>query len=154
MTTDNNGIEHGLKRSYKWPNVMKAFLKKNPACAVCGKADAVNVHHIAPFEFIVNFGRPELELDERNLITLCEAESGKPEENHHLWVGHGGDFKKVNISVREDAQKYNGQTLQQLKEDKEFMEDITDNSLPPIDKLTPEQNSKFLDWLNKTYPKN
>ena len=153
MTTDDKGIEHGLKRSPKWPAVMKDYLKKNPACAVCGKTDAVNVHHVAPFEFVINFGRPELELDEKNLITLCETESGKPEENHHIWVGHGGNFKKANLNVREDAQKYHGQTMQQLKEDKEFMDEITTKSFPPVDQLTEEQKKTFIDWLNKTYPK-
>jgi hypothetical protein len=35
------------------------------------------VHHIFPFHYCIALGRPDLELDDRNLITLCEDEQGK-----------------------------------------------------------------------------
>jgi hypothetical protein len=144
---------HNQKRSPEWPKVMHDYLSKHPACEACGKVGAVNVHHVAPFEFIINFGRPELELDENNLITLCESESGKPEENHHIEIGHAGDFKKANLNVRQDASRYYGETLVQLKENTQFMEEIKANALPPLDQLTPEQKTYFQNWLDTTYPK-
>ena len=144
---------HNQKRSPLWPKVMRNYLSVHPACEACGRMDAVNVHHVAPFEFIVNFNSPELELDERNLITLCESESGKPDENHHIWIGHAGDFKKANLNVREDAKKYYGLTLVQLKENTQFMEGIRMNAMPEFDKLTESQKAQFQSWLDLTYPK-
>ena len=49
-------------------------------------------------EFVRRAGGRELELDERNLITLCEAG-----ENHHFVVGHLGDWRSYNPEVRGDA---------------------------------------------------
>jgi hypothetical protein len=80
-------------------------LKAHPACAACGlmrpsilhplarRRTILNVHHIKPFHLF-----PALELDETNLITLCR--SG---EDHHLMVGHLGDWSNWNPNVVRDA---------------------------------------------------
>ena len=57
------------------------------------------MHHIFPFHYCIALGRPDLELDDRNLITLCEDEAGKPGQNHHLLVGHLDDFESSNLAV-------------------------------------------------------
>jgi hypothetical protein len=79
-------------RSPRWERTRRLFLAKWPQCAVCAldaaQAGGLNVHHVVPVEFVRRAGRPDLELDERNLITLCEAG-----ENHHLVVGHLGDWR-------------------------------------------------------------
>ena len=84
------------KRSSQWSSIRKQYLKKFPTCAVCGGKEKLEVHHIKPFH-----EHPELELDSNNLITLCESKS------HgvvcHLFVGHCGDYKKINPDVVEDA---------------------------------------------------
>jgi hypothetical protein len=59
----------------------------------------LQVHHIFPFHYCIALGRPDLELDDRNLITLCEDEAGKPGQNHHLLVGHLDDFESSNLAV-------------------------------------------------------
>jgi len=84
------------KRSSKWPAVRKAHLQKFPTCAVCGGTKKLEVHHKASFS-----DHPELELEPTNLITLCEASKSC---NHHLFVGHLGDYKKINPTVVEDAE--------------------------------------------------
>lgn len=84
----------GATRSSQWPTVRRNHLKANPACAVCGEAKKVQVHHKRPFHL-----HPELELDPTNLITLCE----KPGRDCHLVFGHAGDFKGYNPSVEADA---------------------------------------------------
>ena len=91
------------RRSPLWESTRRAFLAKWPQCAVCASdavhaPDALNVHHVVPVEFVRRAGRPELELDERNLITLCEAG-----ENHHFVVGRLGDWLSYNPDVRGDA---------------------------------------------------
>jgi 5-methylcytosine-specific restriction protein A len=87
------------KRSSKWESVRKNFLLTNPCCAVCGGKDKLNVHHLKPFHT-----NPELELDPNNLITLCE--SGKKGVNCHLFVGHLGDYKKINKECTKDAKTW------------------------------------------------
>ena len=87
---------HGISRSPHWPAVEHAHLAKQPRCLCCGKDAAarvkLNVHHKYPFHYIVAVGRPDLELDERNLFTLCVDH----EEEHHLLVGHLGNFESYN----------------------------------------------------------
>jgi hypothetical protein len=83
--------------------VRRAFLAKSPWCAACGEGvayagRAINVHHVVPVELVRRAGRPELELDERNLITLCEGDRA-----HHLVVGHLGDWRSYDRDVRSDA---------------------------------------------------
>lgn len=81
------------KRSPEWGKVRKAFLKDHPTCAACGGKSLINVHHICPFH-----SKPELELDPTNFISLC---TGKLE--CHVRIGHGDNFKSVNISSVPDA---------------------------------------------------
>lgn len=85
----------GHKRSSKWPGVRHNHLKLNPTCALCGGTEKLEVHHIEPFHL-----HPELELDPGNLITLCE---GNSKVTCHLWLGHLGNYKKINPNVVEDC---------------------------------------------------
>jgi 5-methylcytosine-specific restriction enzyme A len=87
------------KRSPKWQTVRKNFLKSHGECAVCGGKTKLEVHHIKPFHEY-----PELELEEENLITLCESDSGGVV--CHLFFGHLGDYKKINPDVLDDAKEW------------------------------------------------
>lgn len=82
------------KRSGKWPTIEKHFLEEHPECEACGSKTRLNVHHCLPFR-----SHPELELDPKNLITLCMS-MGK---ECHLALGHGDDFHQYNQAVREDV---------------------------------------------------
>jgi 5-methylcytosine-specific restriction enzyme A len=86
----------GCKRSSLWPQVRENHLKKNPTCALCGGTKQLEVHHIKSFS-----DYPELELDENNLITLCESKSFGV--SCHIFVGHCGNYRKINPTVVEDA---------------------------------------------------
>jgi len=76
-------------RSPKWPAVENAHVKVHPTCAACGGTLRLQVHHKKPFRTY-----PELELDPKNLISLC---MGPPD--CHLLIGHGGNFKCWNPDV-------------------------------------------------------
>ncbi len=125
MSNSIKPIDEGLKaaksvgimhRSQHWDETQKAHLKKYPTCAVCNATTSLQVHHIFPFEFCIQLGRADLELDERNLITLCQNEDGKHSNNHHLLIGHLDDFKSFNIDVRKDASVFfNGMTDEEIK---------------------------------------
>lgn len=82
----------GGKRSPHWPAVEKEHLAKFPTCAACGSNKKLNVHHKKPFHL-----HPDLELDPNNLITLCM------ENDCHIYIGHGDDFKAYNPNVVDDA---------------------------------------------------
>lgn len=82
----------GGKRSLKWPGVEKKYLQEFPTCAACGSNKKLNVHHIKPFHL-----NPELELNYDNLITLCM------DNDCHLLIGHGNNFRAYNPNVKEDA---------------------------------------------------
>ena len=85
--------EFGAMRSGEWPRVRREHLEKFPECAVTGRTEDVEVHHIRPFH-----NHPELELDPQNLITLSP--------NTHLLFGHLGSFRSYNINVRKDAAEW------------------------------------------------
>lgn len=85
---------HQVPRSGQWPAVRKRHLEAHPDCAVCRRTENVAVHHEQDFH-----SRPDLEIDPRNLITLC-----MPPRPCHLWWGHRDDYRKpANPDVREDA---------------------------------------------------
>ena len=88
--------EHIVKRftrSRGWGKVRKTHVKANPYCAACGSKRKPQVHHIEDFST-----NPELELDPKNLITLCMAGC-----KCHLTFGHLGNFKSINLNVRVDS---------------------------------------------------
>jgi hypothetical protein len=88
----------GCIRSSRWPTVRKHFLAKNPVCQVCNSKKNLNVHHIQPFHL-----QPGLELEESNLITLCEGGS----INCHFLFGHFCNWKNFNPEVIKYAAEWN-----------------------------------------------
>lgn len=94
----------GSPRSPGWRDVRRAFVEKNPTCALCGGDDVLEVHHKQPFHLF-----PALELAEENLITLCESKRGGI--NCHLAFGHLGSFMAYNPCVVEDCWNWRQKVL-------------------------------------------
>lgn len=90
----------GATRSSQWPKVRAEHLKKNAACALCNGTKSLEVHHIQPFHL-----KPELELEPKNLITLCESKSNGI--NCHLAFGHLGNYQSMNPTVIRDCREWN-----------------------------------------------
>lgn len=93
------------QRSPKWAAKRRDFIRRNPRCALCGCQirERLNVHHVEPFHL-----RPDLELVDSNLETLCE-ESDAPLTlglNCHQWVGHLGNWESINPRVRQFIRKF------------------------------------------------
>ena len=80
----------GSERSSDQSKVRKGFIAKNNKCAACGKKTGLHVHHIQPFQL-----RPDLELEEFNLITLCA--------DHHFHMAHLMDQKSQNNDIVKDS---------------------------------------------------
>ena len=85
----------GSGRSSQWPAVRKKHLEKEPNCCVCNSKEELNVHHIIPFHIDAT-----KELDENNLITLCEK------NNCHFLFGHYLNWKSYNPTVVKDSKEW------------------------------------------------
>lgn len=151
QSEDHGVVLHNVKRSSTWGAFKNKFLKDHPACEACGKTDAVQVHHVFPFDYAINLGFPSLEEWAPNLITLCETESGKPEENHHLALGHLMNFKCANLNVRQDVITYRGQTLEQIQESSNYQREEKDR-LPAFEDLTEQEKTDAIAWIKAHYP--
>jgi 5-methylcytosine-specific restriction protein A len=87
-------------RSWKWKDVRKEHLLKQPFCQACGRQEDLEVHHIEPVHL-----NPSKELDPENLITLCA-------KTCHFIFGHLMDYKSWNKDVVTDSNNY----LQKLQQ--------------------------------------
>ncbi len=96
-----DGMTYEGPRSSEWVQVRTDYVRKHPRCEACGSTANLNVHHVVPFH-----QRPDLELVEDNLITLCRE--------HHFRIGHDPDGKGPmkpswllsNPNVRSDAEAW------------------------------------------------
>lgn len=79
-----------IERSGQWRSVRDKYVSKHPECIACGKRDELYVHHIIPFHV-----DRSLELVESNLVTFCLE--------HHLDVGHNGNWRDYNPNCIRDA---------------------------------------------------
>ncbi len=63
---------------------------------------------------------PNLELDPRNLITLCEL----PGRDHHLLIGHLDEWESYNVNVRDDAKRYYGKSADQIRANATWQKEV------------------------------
>ena len=80
---------HDHLRSTHWPIARATHLAAQPVCQWCGGTTGLEVHHILPFHL-----HPELELDQANLITLCESHT-----ECHLIHGHRGNWRSIEPNI-------------------------------------------------------
>jgi hypothetical protein len=87
----------GTPRSSQWPRARAEHLKEHPACAKCGDISHSVVHHKRPYHLY-----PHLELDQKNLITLCDRNGC----NAHWVDAHFMDWTSFNPDVDRDCHYY------------------------------------------------
>jgi hypothetical protein len=140
-------LDHGFKRSPHWHNVQKLHLLKQPGCIVCGFQHTLNVHHKYPFHYVVALGRPDLELDERNLFTLDVL----PTEEHHLLIGHLGDYQSFNPNLEQMAATCRHLLASQIRSMPSFIE--AEKQRPPrLDKMSQKEKDALRDELDRLFP--
>ncbi len=147
--------EHNLVRSEHWPVIEEAFKAEHPQCEACTVgdpgADAVQVHHVLPFHFAILLGRPDLELDPRNLISLCEKEKGEDAQDHHLLLGHLDDFQSYNKDVRDFAVKFLSKTHEEIQADALWLAAKLDK--PPMwNNMTDTDKTNLRTMMDWWYP--
>jgi len=108
-------------RSPHWPKVEHNHLLVQPDCLVCGKGIKdgikVNAHHRYPFSYVIAVGRSDLELDERNLRTMCVDH----DEEHHILIGHLGCYESYNPELERFVAMCRGLTAIQIRSMKEWV---------------------------------
>jgi len=154
MTKVDNGLAAASAtriayRSPHWPTVEKSFKVKHPNCIACDEKNygkvGIQIHHaIIPYHLAIMCGRPDLELDERNLRSLCETTHDTPAPNHHIVLGHLKNFRSWNSNLDADAVKYKGMTEEQILSHKEYLTEETNR--PDPDKA---ETKTFLAVLRK-----
>ena len=147
----------GVARSSRWPRIEKLHLTLQPKCACYGdKMDphsAMQVHHIFPFHYCIALGRPDLELDLRNLITLCENEPGQPGENHHLLVGHLDSFQSSNLDVVAAARTmFHGMSGKDIRASKQWQA-LVAGRLKRLQDMSEREKNEFAQLMNQRLPR-
>lgn len=155
---DNGQVEasrHGVARSPEWPKVEKAHREKQPHCIAChpDSKGKIQVHHVFPFHYAIALGRPDLELDDRNLVSLCETEEGTRAENHHLLIGHLGDFKEGNLDVVKDATvTFFGHTEDEIKTSNIWISGVQNRRLKALDLMSDQEKKELRALMDSTFP--
>jgi hypothetical protein len=152
----SGGVGEEPARSPEWDRVKNEHLQKEPKCVCCGvdwkPGTPVQVHHIFPFHYCNALGRPDLELDERNLVTLCETESDGKGQNHHLLVGHLDDFEAANPESRTDARtKYFEMLAAAIRADPKWTVEVTAR-LPVLQSMTIDQKTSMRREMDQRMP--
>ena len=147
----------GIERSPKWPAVERAHLATQPHCVCCAPGEdahaGLQVHHEFPFHYCIALGRPDLELDQRNLITLCEDEPAHPGQDHHLIVGHLDDFESSNLAVVTDAATtFHAMSAVAIRNDALWKQKVA-NRLTPLDQMTDAQKQAFRQQMDARFPR-
>jgi hypothetical protein len=139
---------YGLQRSPLWPRVEKAILAKFSKCTTCSGAQTLQVHHIIPFHLCHLVYRGDLELDERNLLVLCEENVN----DHHLLVGHLGNFESYNPGGRTAIEgTFIGLSAQQIKSDPTWLQ-LMKNRPAPWDQMKHEERLALRQYLDTNFP--
>ena len=149
--------KYGIARSPRWPAVEKVHLASQPQCVCCEPGQSptagLQVHHIFPFHYCIALGRPDLELDPRNLITLCEDEDGRQGQDHHLLVGHLDDFESSNLQVVTDAENtFLGMEAAAIRADATWKAKVAAR-LKPLGEMTAPDKDQFVAEMNARFPR-
>lgn len=144
---------HGIRRSGHWSTIEKNHLKKQPSCIVCGVGPhtkpgvKLQVHHKYPFHFVSSVGRPDLELDERNLYTMCMEE----ERECHLVIGHLGSFLSYNPRLEYFVSLCRGLLIHQIKSMREWNDAVSARPIP-LEDMCDQKKHGLLMELNRYMP--
>ena len=146
---------HGIARSPKWHEAEEKHLKEHPYCEVCGPTMnskiKVQVHHVIPFHYCILLGRAYAEIDDRNLISLCETEENAPSPNHHLRAGHSGDFQSSNTNIRQDAKVFFRMDEATIEKNAHYLENVK-NRLKPWAQMTDQDKKDLTALIDRLYP--
>jgi hypothetical protein len=147
---------HGIARSPEWSKIEKAHLAKSPICVACPswKEPAhVQVHHIFPFHYCIVLGRPDLELDPRNLITLCEDSPPGIGQDHHLLLGHLDSFASGNVDTEHAATtEFHGLPAEKIRKSAAWLSKVAAR-LRPLDAMSSADRMALRILMDRAIPR-
>lgn len=147
---------HGIERSPEWGRIEKEHLAKFPICVACPswKEPAhVQVHHIFPFHYCIALGRHDLELDPRNLITLCEDSPAGVGQDHHLLLGHLDSFASGNPDVEHAAMReFHGLPAEKIRKSPVWLEKVA-KRLRPLDAMSSTERMALRVLMDRAIPR-
>ena len=86
-------------------------------------------------------------------MSLCETEEDRPAQDHHLDLGHLGNFQEGNLRARDDARTtYHGMTDSQIRADSDWQREERDGRLKPLDLFTDEDFAALRRELDSVIP--
>ena len=102
-------------------------------------------------QFVQTKERGILEIDDRNLISLCETEENAPSPNHHLRAGHSGDFQSSNTNIRQDAKVFFRMDEATIEKNAHYLENVK-NRLKPWAQMTDQDKKDLTALIDRLYP--
>lgn len=138
---------HGVRRSHRWPTVRRAYLRSHSACELCGCKKKLEVHHRIPFHVSSLLGRPDLELDARNLITLCSDS----DHEHHVLLGHLGDYQSYFRTIPWGARRLGRMKKPEIMKDPAWRRRSSKRP-KSMNKLPPIEAHKLQQWVIRKFP--
>lgn len=107
---------------------------------------------MVPFHICIALGRPDLELDERNLITLCAESDTSGAGNHHLLLGHFDDWASMNLRVRAQAAgEFHGWLGTRISASTAWQQLAAHRPLR-LDEMDAKARRVFRAWMDKHFP--
>lgn len=137
---------HARARSSLWPGVERAFLRQHPACEMCGARAGLNVHHRVPFSYCIPLGRPDLEFEPQNLVTLCTKGA-----DHHLLIGHLDFFQSYNPTLEQDLAAFAQQDAKTIRASRAWRNKVHERP-PSYAHMTEEQRVALRHDLDARFP--
>lgn len=146
---------HGISRSPHWPSVQKAFAANHPTCLFGPHKAFPNaknqIHHtLLPFHICHLIGRPDGELDERNLEAVCETEQDIEAPDCHIKWAHLGSFRSWNPNLAEDAKTYGGD--KQMIYSSATYQSLVKSRPDPDKAETHDELAKLRVWFDQVMP--
>jgi hypothetical protein len=136
-------------RSPHWDKLRGEVIKERGSkCEVSGATTDLEAHHIIPFHFCVILGRPELELEKKNLIILSRGPV-----DIHLLLGHFDNFGSFNKDIT-DIEKWKEfiKNKKDLAHDPEYLQ--LKAKRPKLwDDMTTRDKTNLRKLMDKLYPK-
>ena len=146
---------YGYRRGPEWRAARRAYLKRQPSCAACKVQyrgffaplrrlfTGTVVHHIVPIHVCFALGRPDLETDTRNLLTLCAG--------HHLLIGHVLNYEEFNIYAKACVLRCWGKPTSEIWDNPEFKR-FAEERYRPFSMWSDDEREAFRRKLWEKFP--
>jgi len=148
--------QYGIQRHNDWGKIARQHLIGQPKCLICGlnvlynliQEGSCNVHHKYPLQHCIAVNRPDLELDRRNMFTVCARHF----DHHHLLIGHLEDWESYNPHLETTIALVRNLTQVQIRNTIMFCEAVK-NRPKPLKEWSEAEKNIFKNHLEEVMPR-